>query len=70
MAGIEVLFLSRQDIDSLELGLQDVLDAVGVCHGHPVSTGDWRSLRHHQRHFHYLDAHRRRDRHRCKVSRL
>ena len=30
MEGIEVLFLSRQDIDSLELGLQDVLDAVEV----------------------------------------
>jgi ornithine cyclodeaminase len=30
MAGVEVLFLSRQDIDALELGLQDVLDAVEV----------------------------------------
>lgn len=30
MAGVEVLFLSRQDIDALELSLQDVLDAVEV----------------------------------------
>ena len=30
MAGVDVLFLSRQDIDALELGLEDVLDAVEV----------------------------------------
>ena len=30
MAGVEVLFLSRQDIDALELSLQDILDAVEV----------------------------------------
>ena len=30
MAGVEALFLSRQDIDALELSLEDVLDAVEV----------------------------------------
>ena len=30
MAGIDVLFLSRQDIDALELDLRDILDAVEV----------------------------------------
>lgn len=30
MAGVDVLFLSRQDIDALELDLRDILDAVEV----------------------------------------